>query len=97
MIPLKVTNDTTIQCPHCGSEYLHLVETSAFDRSEDAKTARKVTITSSSVEVGTTSDLEGNPSIRRDGLAIRFLCEHCAKSSTMGLAQHKGTTEIGWM
>lgn len=44
---------------------------------------------------------ERNPSSRRDGLVISFTCEQCSRDDPgdvieLTIAQHKGSTEIGW-
>jgi hypothetical protein len=38
----------------------------------------------------------GNPSARRQGLTIKFDCEHCEGSHVLTIAQHKGTTYVKW-
>ena len=40
------------------------------------------------------TDLKGNPSARRDGLAIRFWCESCDARPVLTIAQHKGSTLV---
>ena len=42
-----------------------------------------------------------NPSSRRSGMAIQFECEQCGGGTEedgieLTIAQHKGSTEIGW-
>ena len=39
-----------------------------------------------------TTDGEGNPSARRNGLLIKFECEECQQSFYVGVSQHKGQT-----
>jgi hypothetical protein len=48
-----------------------------------------------------TSEGSGNPSSRRQGLAIRFFCEGCGGADSddiieLTVAQHKGSTELAW-
>jgi hypothetical protein len=49
-----------------------------------------------------TDNNAGNPSQRRDGIAISFWCEQCGAGAkghpglTLTVAQEKGSTEIVW-
>ena len=36
----------------------------------------------------------GNPSSRRDGVAIELICEECHQSTEISFAQHKGETYV---
>jgi len=38
----------------------------------------------------------GNPSRRRDGLAIEFSCENCPAILELTIKQHKGETFFAW-
>jgi hypothetical protein len=42
-------------------------------------------------------DMSNNPSSRRQGLKINFICECCeAKVHTLNIVQHKGSTLMFW-
>ena len=88
----------TLLCPRCGGNYLHHSGVTIFDRKEDA-----TTLTETKVENGVTTSRmvptaeSGNPSSRRDGLAIRFWCELCnVVDLELTVEQHKGCTYLGW-
>lgn len=88
-------------CPHCGHHYLHQGTVSIYSRSEDSPTVVLTTVTPDSAEHRTQTNVtissnKGNPSLRRHGVVIRFNCEECPQPSELTIAQHKGTTEIGW-
>ena len=38
--------------------------------------------------------MQGNPSLRRDGLRVWLNCEGCNYLTTFEIAQHKGETQI---
>ena len=84
-------------CPRCGSDYLHSGQVKVYDRLEDEDTTH-VTI----VENGLTathivaSEAALNPSLRRQGVAIRFECEQCEGPLELTIAQHKGGTYVAW-
>ena len=42
------------------------------------------------------NDTSGNPSDRRDALAVRFWCEGCAAEPVLTIAQHKGQSLLHW-
>jgi hypothetical protein len=92
--------EVELKCPGCGSEYLHHYEVRIYSRDEDA--AKVEQITARALPGGTpqalleTTSGNGNPSSRRHGIAVRFDCEMCSQISELTLAQHKGTTMIGW-
>jgi hypothetical protein len=89
-------------CPRCQSRNLHHAKVTTFNRSEDEETV----VVSSTEDKTTRTDvlpnhLSGNPSSRRDGLAIRFWCENCGGQSDddiieLTIAQHKGDTLVEW-
>ena len=43
------------------------------------------------------SELSGNPSARRHGIAIEFTCEQCGDGLRLTIAQHEGHTLIEWL
>lgn len=91
-----------LECPRCGASLLHHGAVTVFDRGEDADRETMTTISGGTVSMATVeSGGSGNPSGRRDGLAIRFWCEGCGGDTPddvieLTIAQHKGATEIGW-
>jgi hypothetical protein len=84
-----------VACPSCGGDFLHHTSVTTYWRAgEDAD--RGLRVESSAKSTLTTTDTTGNPSSRRDGLAIEFWCEACAALPRLLLAQHKGNTELQW-
>jgi len=81
-----------LKCPSCGFNYLHHHKIEVFEREEDAEYGLHVVIHKSAAT--TDPNLSGNPSGRRHGLAIHFLCEGCQSNSILTIAQHKGNTWI---
>lgn len=93
-------------CPNCNNEYgLHHEKITIWNRREEDYDGVRYTIkgTSLSTKLAAGGDSLGgpneNPSKRRDGLSIDFWCEHCPeiKPIKLRIAQHKGTTLVGWM
>jgi predicted RNA-binding Zn-ribbon protein involved in translation (DUF1610 family) len=88
---------TDLLCPRCGADYLHHRSVTAYERGEDAKSVVEITLAGTQVSVNAASLGEANPSRRRDGLVIDFWCEICGDAPIqLCIAQHKGSTEIGW-
>ncbi|WP_421933033.1 hypothetical protein [Phenylobacterium sp.] len=89
-------------CPRCGADNLHHFGVTFFERAEDAAELVRLTHFPPSLKTEVVrSDVSGNPSSRRDGLAVRFYCEQCGGETEddvieLTIAQHKGSTEIGW-
>lgn len=93
-VPIQV-----VSCPRCGSNYLHQVNAHVFWREEDAKTGISV-FSSDFNELNISKNMEGNPSARRNGISIQFICEQCSCEDTtplkLNIVQHKGNTYIAW-
>lgn len=91
-----------LHCP-CGSENLHQQETTIFARSEDDSMTTVIEQKGREAEVyHAPSEDTRNPSARRHGLIIRFVCEQCSvdkysKPLELAIWQHKGTTFVGWI
>lgn len=103
----KVTTDSdhTLICPNCKDIYLHHESVEVFDRVEDASTGVHTTveICETPMDLSSTlskpvvdTNLDGNPSLRRSGIKIRFWCECCNAISVLTIAQHKGITYHKW-
>ena len=94
-----LTNESgVLLCGHCGGEYLHRKATRHYLRNaEDSDTGACVVTTPNdshiarNVRVG---EDDGNPSLRRNGVAIEFFCESCLGRSELTIAQHKGMTLV---
>jgi len=83
-----------IPCPVCNDEYLHHQEINVYERDEDELNGLHTKINNKVVT--TDNNMSGNPSLRRDGLSISFLCEGCQKISILDISQHKGNTFAGF-
>jgi hypothetical protein len=89
--------DNVLRCPSCGGENLHHGSVSVFSRlKEDAEVRLAHVNTAGGVTVQTVASAT-SPSPRRDGLAIRFRCEHCPDAVfILEIYQHKGSTYTRW-
>lgn len=86
-----------LDCPHCGQANMHHRGVVMYDREEDAEITMRTRIVRGMVQsVPVPSAGSGNPSDRRDGLAILFECEQCGRLSELTFAQHKGDTHVAW-
>lgn len=96
-----------VLCPHCGGMATHHDCVDVFDRVEDEKAGthvevmcveefdpitRKVDYDVTTTEVRVSSDMNGNPSGRRNAVRIRLWCEGCRKRFHLNIVQHKGMT-----
>jgi len=94
---------TTLICPRCGGEYLHQRTVRIFYREEDDEMTATTTVREglSATHLRPSAEV-GNPSVRRDGMAIAFFCEGCSDKYDerthleLTVAQHKGVSMLGW-
>lgn len=79
----------------CGNANLHQEQVKVYWREgEDSNLGRCVSSTKQKTEQF--EHQSGNPSPRRDGLLIRFSCEHCFAEPELAIYQHKGATYMKW-
>ena len=98
MNSIRIT-DGILVCPRChdSHSYLHHGRVTVYDRREDDPRPIKIEVAGGAALIKRVdSDGSGNPSSRRDGLAIHFECEICGLTSELTIAQHKGQSLIGW-
>jgi len=81
-------------CPKCDYNNLHQESITVNWRKEDADVG--VNVFSSLRGTIENKDIRSNPSPRRDGILIRFKCEHCDAEPDLAIFQHKGLTLINW-
>ena len=86
----------TLICPICKGDYLHHRDVTVFNRHEDSSLVYETEIGERTSVKCVKSDTSRNPSSRRDGIAISFICEECPSKLEMTIAQHKGQTHIEW-
>lgn len=89
---IKIDSEGALVCPSCGFHCLHHDKVEVFERNEDEKKGLHVFIENG--VSSTDTDLSGNPSSRRNGLAIRFWCEGCKARPILSIEQHKGSTYV---
>jgi hypothetical protein len=90
-------NSQHLTCPYCRGEYLHHGQVTVYDRREDAPRLTKTEVRDRTANITAIDNKDsGNPSERRDGVAVRFWCEHCDTISELTIAQHKGASLLGW-
>ena len=94
--PITFCQDGLLECPNCGDHYLHQMDVAVFKRKEDEQYG-STTFISHDGSVKQTNLLDGNPSPRRDGMAIKFVCELCDANLDLVIFQHKGLTKIEWI
>jgi hypothetical protein len=89
--------EQNLLCPECHGSFLHQAQVTAYDRHEDAPTVVRIKNQRHTATVERVSnDVSGNPSDRRQGLAIAFYCETCPAELELTFAQHKGVTLLAW-
>lgn len=99
---MRANEDGTLRCPQCSDvdnsySYLHHIEVTVYSRHEDAAQIRKTQVRDGQTVVEVVhSTGSGNPSSRRDRVAVMFGCELCGNTSRLTLAQHKGVTVAEW-
>lgn len=88
-------------CPSCGDIFLHHRAVHVFNRDQDEEIGMETVVFEEESHTRV-SNCDGNPSLRRHGVAIDFHCEHCNNGDSDGLvaqlciSQHKGSTGIFW-
>ena len=87
-------SEDTLECPSCGVNYLHHVAVEVWERKEDKDMGLHVKV--GDCEMSVDNNLKGNPSSRRHGLSITFMCEGCHKHHILDVVQHKGQTFINF-
>ena len=85
-----------LECPHCGNSNLHQTDIRVWDREEDAKDCLYVAVVNKQAWIVPVSANIGNPSPRRQGMSVKFDCEHCSNMPVLNIYQHKGFTYIEW-
>jgi hypothetical protein len=84
-------------CPACGGPHPHQGNVRLYDRSEDGEETVVTTVGNGHSTVDrVASSQTRNPSERRHGLAVAFVCENCTAVLELTLAQHKGVTLPEW-
>ena len=96
---VKIDNNKCLLCPDCDNPYLHQESVEMFWR--DREDSERGTYVQSSWGnppiVDKNSEMNQNPSGRRDGLRIKFSCENCGREDiSLTLSQHKGWTLMEW-
>lgn len=98
----SLDEDGQLQCPGCGGSHLHHTSVEVFSRKEDEEQGSHIVVSNTDPQFSGDHDvglrvnglMQGNPSSRRSGIAIRFACETCDHASEFLVAQHKGTTFV---
>lgn len=90
-----------LRCYRCDSNYLHHGDVKVYTRdTEDATDGVRVEVTRGHrgpISTVSRTTMHGNPSSRRDGIAISMECEECgALARPLVIVQHKGQTLMHW-
>ena len=78
-----------LECPNCGSSYMHQKKAEIFQRNEDDRNGLHVSVDD---KVTTDTNIADNPSPRRQGLTLHLSCEGCPTVSKLSIYQHHGST-----
>jgi hypothetical protein len=93
VIDPKIDINNVLECPSCNESNLHQTSVGVFFRKEDSDDGVFKKIDNTGVQYANPSR---NPSTRRDGLLISFVCEHCTADPELAIYQHKGSTFVEW-
>jgi hypothetical protein len=102
-IPVEFTNGSVIdpcnsdnvKCPVCGMGSMHQHDVKVYYRHREDGPTNRIAVVATTVAFNVVED-EENPSLRRDGLAIKMECEGCRSELELAVWQHKGGTYLGW-
>lgn len=97
----------TLQCPKCGEYYLHHISVETFSRYEDYDSGDHIKLIEDKSfgwtclnvippEHSTDSNMKNNPSGRRSGVSITFVCECCHGVVKLGIGQDRGHSQLTW-
>ncbi len=78
-----------LACPNCGDEYLHHHSIEVYHRDKEGSDSGLMTEISAGATTVTTN-MDGNPSKRRDGIIINFSCETCDYKSKIVIVEKEG-------
>jgi hypothetical protein len=95
---LSITDDAELACPRCGETNLHQGSVEIFNPREEDEPGYPITILQNDLIRG--GNPQRNPSSRRQGILIHFMCENCDnehETVCLGIWQHKGTTFTKWL
>ena len=97
----------TLNCPCGGGGNLHQENVTVFHRGEDGKLTTVLAQSDDTVQVSKFPNGDTcNPSPRRHGLLLEFVCEQCHYSDKgemlqppfqLAIFQHKGHTFVEWV
>lgn len=94
---MKFDQNNWIECPACNGTNITYRTIRIYDRDEDAGYTTKIKIDDGKVSMAEVpSQGCGNPSSRRCGVSLEFVCEGCSKDLRFEIAQHKGATAFDW-
>lgn len=93
---VEVVPHQGLKCPRCGSFNLHHAEVTVFDRGEDDDNVVKTQVVGGKATTSVAPSAPDNPSARRGGVTIDFVCEQCEGALQLTMAQHKGSTLVEW-
>ena len=90
--------DEPIECNTCGGTNLHQVIVNSYFRNEDDDFVKRTISIKGNFAASKycKNENSGNPSPRRSGLTVLFICETCEEFQELDVYQHKGSTHIKW-
>ena len=101
------TVDNHLYCPICNSDNMHHIGIELFNRNEDEETGEHIQFfvkesqgwshTNVSIPEHSIDDnMKNNPSDRRSGIYIKFVCEDCQHITDLAISQDRGHTLMNW-
>lgn len=104
LMEIYATEMGLMACKGCGCEQMHLDRVEIFHRVDDEPRGSRVSVRGLASmwdypsKLTTFHDIRApmekgslNPSSRRGGVRIEFLCEECSAVTVLRIAQHKGS------
>lgn len=108
-ISTPYVDGSILTCPICddGESYLHHLGVDLYSGKEDNVNKHTAiyepeshgwgVINSYAPENTVDTNTIGNPSERRTGIVITFVCETCGGLHRLGFGQHQGRTQMRWL
>lgn len=97
----EIHGNEILSCPVCDGKHMHQRGVEIYRRNgEDSSVGQNVDVSykGETTMNPSVSREDGNPSRRRDGIVIHFLCESCNNDELYDLVikQHKGNEIVEW-
>ncbi|MFM1752272.1 MAG: hypothetical protein RL119_1234 [Actinomycetota bacterium] len=98
-ISVVLSNDEVLNCPSCGNPHLHHHTVFIHNRTKEDGPTKTIAVSHNDMSYSALHDgylPVGNPSERRQGISVLFVCEICDDQVVLQIAQHEGSSLIWW-